>query len=111
MKIEQYNRKTAALFEREPSSRILNALKEGSGNGIHGPDLAKRAGLSVRDMQKLIETIRRRGVCICADRNGYYFPDSESCVRKYITQEEQRGKSIFASLKAATNLLKTLTKE
>lgn len=109
MKIEQRTTETAFLFEQEPYSRILSSLGEGARNGIKTPALSNRVNIEVREMRKIIEYIRRKGVVIIADRNGYYFPESIYEVERYAKQEERRAKSSLYTSKSARTLLRELT--
>lgn len=109
MNIEQRNAATAFLFEQEPYSRILSVLREGAVYGIHAKELSKLTGPPDRELRKMIEYIRRNGVVIIADNNGYYFPSNTWEIGEYIKQEERRAKSTFYTLKGARALLKELT--
>lgn len=109
MTIEQRTAETAFLFTQEPYSRILSSLGEGERNGIKTPELSSRVGIEVREMRRIIEYIRRKGVVIIADRNGYYFPENVYEVERYAKQEERRAKSSLYTSKSARTLLKLLT--
>ena len=60
-----------------------------------------------RKMRQLIETARRDYVILnCSDGAGYYRPNKEDILelRKYIRQEENRGKQTFSNITLAKKL-------
>lgn len=89
------------LYRTQPYSLILAHLREGEDNAICRRELIRCTGLPDRLLRKLIEHIRREGVCIASSPKGYYFPADIVEVRKYRQQEEHRARAILITLRAA----------
>lgn len=81
--------------------KVLCCFRYGRRNAIHMKDLAKYNSLSTRELRKVIELLRRKGVCIVSDEKGYYFPDNAEDLRKYIKKVEQTAMSTFYTLRTA----------
>ena len=107
--IEQRNEATEFLFVTPPYSGILYHIGEGAENRIHLKDLTAITNMSGRELRRVIEFIRRKGVVIAAGKSGYYFPSDVPELSAFIKQEERRAKSTFYTLKAARQLEKDLT--
>ncbi len=103
---EYFSTETACYFETEPHSRILSLIGDGHENAVHKANLLRNVEMSDRELRKMIEFLRRQGVVIISDDNGYYFPADEAELQAYIKREERRAKSVFYTLKSARHLLK-----
>lgn len=80
---------------------VLSCFKYGRANAIHMKDLQRYSGLDNRRLRKVIELIRRDGVCVCSDEAGYYLPETAAELEKYIKRVERTAKSTFFTLKTA----------
>ena len=106
--IEHFSTETAYYFDTEPYSRILSLIGEGREHATHKADLLRFVEMSDRELRRTIEHLRRQGVVIISDDNGYYFPADEAGLQAYIAREERRAKSVFYTLKSARQLLKAV---
>ena len=108
--MEKYTPEQEKLFETEPFCSILNSLCSGKANAIHKDKLIQRTGIPDRPLRKAIETLRRKGIVICADTNGFYFPETEQELEKYVNKCEKTAKSTFYTLRTAKMKLKGMQK-
>ena len=105
---EYFNTDTQYYFETPPYCDILRAISSGSENARHKSELLRLTGMQDRELRKLIEFLRRKGIVIISDINGYYFPADEAELKAYIAQESSRARSVFYTLRSAKNLLRRL---
>jgi len=96
------------LAEREPYKTIISLIVVGKKNALHLKELIKYTGINNRDLRRYIEELRRNGAVIISNNKGYYFPDNDIEIKRYIKQEESRAKSIFYTLRSAKRHLKGL---
>lgn len=87
---------------------VLSCFRYGRANAIHLHDLQRYSGLNNRALRKVIELIRRDGVCVCSDEAGYYLPETAVELEKYIRRVEKTAKSTFFTLKTAKAELKKM---
>jgi hypothetical protein len=91
---------------------IINLIPTGSKNAVERPVLRIRSGLSDRIMREEIHKARCKiPILNLSDGRGYYIPDmntetDRTKLKKYVAQEENRIKSLEASLKTAKQTLK-----
>lgn len=85
---------------------ISDYIPKGKANAISKERLIQITGLSERKVRQEVANARRK-TCIINDQDGsgYYKPDNKEEVKRYIKQEENRAKSIFANLSGARNYL------
>lgn len=88
---------------------IINYIPKGRNNAISRTSLRIQTGLSDRAMREEISQARRYN-CIINLQNGagYYIPDTDEEIQRFILQETRRAKSIFWCLKGAKKALKSL---
>lgn len=91
----------AAQHQTELYKTVLSCFRYGRANAVHMKDLERYSQLDNRRLRKIIELIRRDGVCVCADESGYYLPETAAELEKYITRVEATAKSTFFTLKTA----------
>lgn len=110
MALQTVNEQTfPELFKISLLRQILFLLGEGMDNSIHVREICKLTGLSDRAVRKAIETIRRGGVVVVTDQmHGYWLPETQDDLSRYIRQEERRGRSTFYTLKGARQLYSAL---
>ena len=89
-------------------SLVLSHFREGRENGIHLQELEKITGLDNRALRKVIEAIRRNGVCVCSDENGYYLPANVDELERYIKRVSKTARSTFFTLQTARNELEKI---
>ena len=80
---------------------VLSCFRYGRANAVHLKELERLNNLDSRTMRKIIELIRREGVCICSDNAGYYYPETAEEVARYIKRVEATAKSTFITLRTA----------
>lgn len=80
---------------------VLSCFKYGRANAIHMKDLQRYSGLDNRRLRKVIEFIRRDGICVCSDDAGYYLPETAAELERYIRRVEATAKSTYFTLKTA----------
>ena len=90
---------------------VVACFRYGRANAVHMNDLQRYSGLDNRRLRKMIELIRRDGVCICADEAGYYRPETAEELEKYIKRVEATAKSTFYTLRTAKNELAKMRHE
>ena len=88
---------------------IINYIPKGRNNAISRTSLQQLTGLSDRQMREEISQARRYK-CIINLQNGagYYIPDTDEEIQRFILQETRRAKSKFWCLKGAKKALKSL---
>ena len=62
----------------EIKEEIYSFLKKhhtGKENSIHSKELEERYDISGRSLRRVIGSLRRDGVAICSDENGYYYAE------------------------------------
>lgn len=89
-------------------SLVFSHFRKGKGNGIHLQELEKITGLDNRALRKVIESIRRSGVCVCSDENGYYLPANVNELERYIKRVSKTARSTFFTLQTARNELEKM---
>ena len=80
---------------------VLSCFKHGRVNAIHLSDLQRYSRLDNRALRKIIELIRRDGICVCSDDAGYYLPETAAELERYIRRVEATAKSTFYTLQTA----------
>lgn len=87
---------------------VLSCFRYGRANAIHQKQLQKLTSLDSRQLRKIIELIRRNGVCVVSDNNGYYLPETREELEQYIRRTEKMARSIFFTLQTAKKALKSI---
>ena len=94
---------------------IANLIPYGAENAIDRYDLLRNVreilgDISDREMRRMLEVSRQNGNIIINFQNGkgYFRPDKEEEIERYIRQEEARAKTIFFNLKSAKKALRAL---
>ena len=108
--MEKYTPEQKKLFQSEPFCTILNCISSGKDHAVHKDKLIQRTGIPDRPLRKAIETLRRNGVVICADESGFYYPQTENELEKYVKKCEKTAKSTFYTLRTAKMKLKGMQK-
>lgn len=98
-----------SLLNQSPYREIAAILRDGSENAIHSKSLAKILHVSERQLRQIMEVIRRHGIVVASDENGYYYPNTVPEIVAYLHKEEQRADSINISLNSARLLLQEFT--
>lgn len=89
---------------------ILATLKQGEENAISSRQIQKVFGLNQRELRRIVETCRRKGVYILASDQGYFFPKDVSEIRRFIKRENSRIKNQCISITPLKRFLKELDK-
>lgn len=99
------------LRTTEPYCTILNKLWKGVKYAVPVKEMCYDTGLNDRELRKCVETIRESGVCVISDSFGYYLPESEEDLERYIRRTEKTARSYFLSLRSAKNALRVMQTE
>lgn len=99
------------LRTTKPYSIILEKLQHGADTAVPVIRLCVATGLPDRELRKCIETMRDCGICIISDKRGYYLPDTEEELIRFINRTEKTARSYFASLRSAREELRKLQTE
>lgn len=91
------------------SEMILQAIGTGEKNAANVEQLSMITGLNDRELRKAVERLRRDGYVIISSDNGYYYPETVEEVKRYISKESKRARSIFFTLRSARELLNRWT--
>lgn len=85
-----------------PIEIIISSLRFGEENAISRRTLVEQVGLPMRDVDRLIEHLRRdQGVVICSGNSGYFYPKAREELERYVRRETARVNSIRKNLKSA----------
>lgn len=86
--------------------KITDYIGRGRENAVTRSRLAELTGLGDRTIREMISQERRETVIInLQNGDGYYIPTKAEEVKRFVSQETARLKSIGWSLKAARKLL------
>lgn len=99
------------LRTTDPYCTILNKLCKGRNCATPVIVLCASTGLSDRVLRKHIETMRASGVCIVSNEKGYYLPENEEDLERYIKRTEKTARSYFYSLRSAKKALREMQTE
>ena len=83
---------------------ILNHLHRGLENAITSRELQAICGCRERVLRDTIRQMRLDGIVVLSTtsgKGGYYLPAGSAEAQRYLHQEENRARSIFAGLTAA----------
>ena len=95
-----------AREENKPYSALLGLIPKQKENGISRKDLAETLRISPRDVSRLVLMARLKGIIICSDSNGYYFPKDDAEALAFYNAEHKRAMTTLRSLKAVRSKLK-----
>lgn len=109
--MEKYTPEQKKFFQSEPFCTILNCISSGKDHAVHKDKIIQRTGIPDRALRKCIETLRRNNIVICADTNGFYFPETEQELEKYVRKCERTARSTFYTLRTAKMKLKGMQHE
>lgn len=105
------NKKLSEVEEKRQTEiykSLLSCFRYGRANAIKSKDLEKYFKLNRRELQLMIENIRKSGVCLCADNAGYYFAENTDELERYIKRVEAMAKNTFRNLQSAKTELKRM---
>ena len=88
-------------YDKQAVDLLLSYILNGEEHARSRRELMKLTNMADRDLRRLIEHIRREGICVASSNQGYYFPDTIAEIHRYISREEGRARSIFYTLRAA----------
>lgn len=85
---------------------ISDMLHEGAANGLTLSDLVRIAGEDERSIRRRIQAERKAGKLILSDcQHGYFLPESEEDVRRFIRSMSRRSREIAMVSRAAEDAL------
>lgn len=89
---------------------IADLLHTGGENGLTLRELVQVTGQDERTIRRKIQSERKAGRIICSDnRHGYFLPESERDVRRFIRSMSRRSREIAAVSRAAEDALSRMT--
>lgn len=95
-------------------SKIMDILSEGKENALTAQDISRILGYdNVRVVAAEIARLRQQGKIICSingEHNGYYLPESDEDIVKFVVKTERRIQEITKALQPAKNYLEGLEK-
>lgn len=97
---------------RKGNPLISDLLHAGAENALTLRELVQLTGEDERSIRRRIQQERKDGKLIMADcQHGYFLPDGESDVRRFISSMSNRAKEITAVSRAAEDALLKMTGE
>ena len=101
--------KAEYLFsENSLTAELLAVLKAGEQNAVTSRQIQKAFGLRQRELRRIVESCRKKGVYILASDSGYFFPENDEELRRFIRRENNRIKSQRVALAPLKRLLKEI---
>lgn len=92
------------------TAQILAIFGTGEENATTSKQIKRSFGLTERELRKIVEKCRRKGVYILASDQGYFFPKDVSEIRRFIKRENSRIKNQCISITPLKRFLKELDK-
>lgn len=80
---------------------IRKALGTGENNALSLAELEELTELTTRDVHHCIEDMRLNGAVICSSNSGYFYPETEDELRRYVHKEHARAATIIRNTRAA----------
>lgn len=84
---------------------ICKAIGTGEENAVSLKDLMELTDLKARDVHHCIEDMRSGGAVICSSNSGYFYPETEEELRRYVRREHARASAIMKNTRAAAVML------
>lgn len=101
--------KAEYLFsENSLTAELLAVLKAGEQNAVTSRQIQKAFGLTQRELRRIVETCRKKGVYILASDSGYFFPENDDELRRFIRRENSRIKNQCITIAPLKRYLKEL---
>ncbi len=85
---------------------LLALIPKGKEKGISRDALAETLCIPVREVSSLVLKARLKGIIICSDSNGYYFPKNDIEALAFYNAERKRAITTLRSLKTVRSELK-----
>lgn len=97
------------FLSEEPYATIFNLIHPGKEHATPAFDIWIYVNLpNERKIRKHIETMRREGIIIASNSNGYWLPATEKELEEYVRRTEKTAKSVLYTLKHARMALKKI---
>lgn len=109
--IQKLNQDQQKLISAEPYSWIYARIGRGAGDATPAEAILFGHVITDRELRKCIETMRRAGIIIASNSNGYYFPATHEELNEYVKRTEKAAKSALYTLKHARRVLKTMEEQ
>ena len=101
--------KAEYLFaENSVTAQFLAVLGTGERSAISSKQIQKAFGLSQRELRRIVESCRKKGVYILASDSGYFFPENDDELRRFIRRENNRIKNQCIAIAPLKRLLKEI---
>ena len=103
---------------KEEIYSFLRKFHTGKENSIHSKELEDRFSISGRSLRRVIGSLRRDGVAICSDENGYYYAGNQDEINDTIGRltelavkiSNSRNGLMYASAVSATLPIEIIVK-
>ena len=101
--------KAEYLFsENSLTAELLAVIGTGEENATTSKQIQKAFGVSQRELRRIVESCRKKGVYILASDSGYFFPENDDELRRFIRRENNRVKNQCVALAPLKRLLKEI---
>ena len=78
--------------------KLLDLLPKGEDNAIHQPALATLMGFSCSKLKVEIKKARRLGNVIVSSRKGYFMPEDNQDIKRFVRSMSKQATSRFGSV-------------
>lgn len=92
----------------EFQSRLFDIIPTGEDSAIHVEELAQIFNVNERDVRLNIEQIRCGGKTIISSKKGYFKPETEDEIERFVRREFKRYNAIERRTMSARLLLREL---
>ena len=83
--------------------KLLNLLPKGEDNAIHQPALAALMGFSCSKLKVEIKKARRLGNVIVSSKKGYFIPENNQDIKRFVRSMSKQATSRFGSVTKMRN--------
>lgn len=94
------------ICETELYKTLLNYIRVGKRNAVKSSVLIDLLSVDERQLRAMMVIIRLSGICVLSDDSGYYYPESEEEIRRYIKRVKKSIRSQSITLNTAKTVLK-----
>lgn len=84
---------------------LTECIPQGKENAITAAELAKLFECTERDITKKINRLRKDGKIICSCGSGFFLPDDDYDIKKFVRQMQSRITDIKKATKSAEDYL------
>lgn len=82
---------------------IREILPKGKRRAVHMQEIADRLNINPASVKNIVRKLRKMGVAICSDTNGYWIASNTLEMQKYTEREQAIALSKMQTVKALRN--------